>query len=48
MLLCDNCSLAFHLNCIDLVKIPQGNFYCHQCEEQILFKNIKQEKVDPT
>ena len=47
MLLCDNCTRGYHTNYIN-ITIPKGNFYCTDCEENILMKNISNENIDPT
>lgn len=30
-LLCDGCDDAYHLKCVDLIKIPTGSWFCNQC-----------------
>lgn len=31
ILLCDGCDKGFHQNCVNLRKIPKGNWYCGAC-----------------
>lgn len=31
MLLCDNCDRGFHTYCLNIQRIPQGNWYCPAC-----------------
>lgn len=31
LLLCDNCSLSFHIACLELETVPEGQWFCPQC-----------------
>ncbi|KAG6436134.1 hypothetical protein SASPL_101018 [Salvia splendens] len=32
LLCCENCPRAFHIECVDLLNIPQGIWYCNYCQ----------------
>ena len=34
MLLCDGCPKAFHLTCLGLTAVPDGNWYCAVCSDE--------------
>ncbi|KAF0990617.1 hypothetical protein HZS_5753, partial [Henneguya salminicola] len=50
LLLCDSCSAAYHLNCIEMTKdsVPEGDWKCPLClkEEKISIEE-KPEKIKP-
>ena len=35
LILCDTCSFAYHLQCINLKEIPPGTWFCPKCEVDI-------------
>jgi hypothetical protein len=41
LLLCDSCDAAYHTFCLGLPGIPQGNWYCIECQD--LFRQPEEE-----
>ena len=35
---CSRCNASFHKHCFGIQKIPEGDFYCDVCEEQMRLK----------
>ncbi|KAF5833221.1 hypothetical protein DUNSADRAFT_10536 [Dunaliella salina] len=37
LLLCDGCDAAYHIHCLKpaLPQVPQGDWFCHACEQQL-------------
>ena len=48
MLLCDHCASGCHIECINLDCIPNGNFYCLECEYDIFEKLLEGDYIDPS
>ena len=36
MLLCDRCPKAFHLTCLGLTAVPDGDWYCAVCSDEVV------------
>ena len=34
MLLCDGCPKVFHLTCLGLSRVPDGDWYCAVCSDE--------------
>ncbi len=48
MILCDNCGQGRHTYCTGLRDVPEGNYYCPECEYDIINKLLNDEYVDPS
>tara|TARA_B110000971_G_scaffold200335_1_gene218275 strand:+ start:326 stop:1693 length:1368 start_codon:yes stop_codon:yes gene_type:complete len=43
---CNNCDKGFHSKCLNLSKIPEGDWFCSDCKDQIdLDEAIEQSKI---
>ena len=40
ILLCDHCSRAYHLACVELTNIPLGDWKCSDCEGLVDEMNV--------
>jgi hypothetical protein len=34
MLICEGCSKGYHTDCINLVEVPSGDWFCEECTSQ--------------
>ena len=51
MMCCDGCTLSFHLRCVSMRTVPDGDWYCEQCraersEKQALLARRRQKRLD--
>ena len=47
LLVCDRCrEKCCHYYCINLNKIPEGNWYCQYCNEELKERKLNKKKVE--